>query len=291
MEADYGLDITEETRKELVDFIRWYNRVIGHDPLIVGGWAAWAYHQGLGSKDIDVVFPSAASKQATLLDYFRSHGFKNRSVDLFDYEFYKERKTPGGRVVEVLVDAVSADRNVIVSGTSITIPWGLAEKHKRRFYFGPNAEAYIVSPELLLVYKVGALVGREYKRKSAVGSRLAHYRTKIWKDARDVSGLFDNCSFNSNLLLSLLASCGLGNPERLGEALAIGERQFEGGQKELFRAKWRSVFGKDSIILKRVAVPTAEEAFDELHKWGVAYAKGLKEKDVVRKIHEGRKKG
>ncbi len=93
MESFYAREITDETFKELVDFVQWYNRVVGHEPLIVGGWAAWAYHHGLGSKDIDVVFPGAATKHATLFDYFKSHGFKQRRVDFFDCEFYKERAT------------------------------------------------------------------------------------------------------------------------------------------------------------------------------------------------------
>ena len=122
MREDYRSEVTDETLKELIGFVHWYNKVLGHEPLIVGGWAAWAYHHDLGSKDIDVVFPGAATKQTTLLDYFNSHGYKTRKDSLFDYEFFKERKTSSGQMVEVLVDAVSSDRRVIVSGTSMRIP-------------------------------------------------------------------------------------------------------------------------------------------------------------------------
>jgi len=52
-----------------------------------------------------------------------------------------------------------------------------------------------------------------------------------------------------------------------------------------------AVFGRDdTLILKKVNVPSAKEAFEKVHKWGVQFAKnkGLKEKDVEGIIHKGR---
>lgn len=39
---------------------------------------------------------------------------------------------------------------------------------------------------------------------------------------------------------------------------------------------------KDIIILKKVSMPSAEEAFEQLHIWGLAFAKkkGLRESDL-----------
>ncbi len=241
MESDYRLDVTEETHKELVEFIQWYNEVQGHVPLIVGGWAAWAYHRGLGSKDIDVIFPGSAAKHVTLSQYFKSNGYaEHREIDSFDFEFTKTRVTSDGRKVNVIVDAASMDRNVQVSGTDLIIPWSLAEKYKRRFSFGKNADAYIVDPELLLVYKVGALVGRDFKRKTAVGFRRAHYESKLWKDARDVLGVFENCELDEKLLGSLLESCGL--DVLLGDALEIAGSHFDPDGRETFEKRWAGVF-------------------------------------------------
>lgn len=44
--------------------------------------------------------------------------------------------------------------------------------------------------------------------------------------------------------------------------------------------------GKDAIILKKVEVPSAEEAFSELHAWGTAHADalGLKETDFHQRV-------
>ena len=52
-----------------------------------------------------------------------------------------------------------------------------------------------------------------------------------------------------------------------------------------------AIFGEeDTVVLKKVKVPTAKEAFEKLTKWGsnVAKKKGWKEEDVVKKIHEDR---
>ena len=51
------------------------------------------------------------------------------------------------------------------------------------------------------------------------------------------------------------------------------------------------VFGKDdTLILKKVNVPTAKEVFEKVHKWGVAFAKtkGWKEGDVMKRVYKGR---
>lgn len=50
-----------------------------------------------------------------------------------------------------------------------------------------------------------------------------------------------------------------------------------------------AIFGKgDTLILKKVNVPTAREVFEKVHKWGTQFAKkkGWKEEDFIRKIHK-----
>ena len=52
-----------------------------------------------------------------------------------------------------------------------------------------------------------------------------------------------------------------------------------------------AVFASDDmLLLKKIEMPSAEEAFDKLHEWGVAHAKKnrLKQEDVIKKIHKGR---
>ncbi len=223
MREFYATEITEETKKELAEFVRWFNRVFGHEPLIVGGWAAWAYHQGVGSKDIDVVFPSAPAMHANLLDYFKAHGFKTRPVDEFDCEFHKVRKTRYGREVDILIDAVYSGRNVQVTGTSLVIPWALAEKFKRPYSFGANAKAYIIEPELLFAYKVGALIGRDNRLATATEKEKTHYESKLWKDAQDLLGLFHKIKPRPAMLRRILRACKL-DGDWLQKAFSIAAR-------------------------------------------------------------------
>ncbi len=52
-----------------------------------------------------------------------------------------------------------------------------------------------------------------------------------------------------------------------------------------------AVFGKDdTLILKKVKVPSVEEVFEKVHKWGTSFAKkkGFNEKDLMNKIHKRR---
>ncbi len=52
-----------------------------------------------------------------------------------------------------------------------------------------------------------------------------------------------------------------------------------------------AIFGdEDTVVLKKIKVPTAKEAFEKLSNWGNKFAenKGWKEDDAVKKIHKGR---
>ena len=54
-----------------------------------------------------------------------------------------------------------------------------------------------------------------------------------------------------------------------------------------------AVMGKeDTIILKKVSVPSPKEVFERLHSWGVRFAakKGLKEEDLQAAIKRSRGK-
>jgi len=182
MQELYGPTITDPSLKELGEFAKWYNEKLGNYPIIVGGWAVYCYTKGLGSKDIDVVFLGEATKHMTLFDYFRSHGYKERSRSLFDKEFVKSVKVKD-REVEIIIDAVSANRIIIFEGRKARLPWTWAVKHNVKHKIG-KAAIYIPTIELLLVYKIGAILGRSTLMKT--GLDVNYYRSKIWKDIYDI---------------------------------------------------------------------------------------------------------
>ncbi|MFH1394329.1 MAG: hypothetical protein ABIH29_05625, partial [Candidatus Micrarchaeota archaeon] len=158
MKEIYDDGITGPSLKELEEFAAWYNEKIGNYPVIVGGWAVYCYTKGLGSKDIDVVFLGDAAKHVTLGAYFLSHGYAERSRSFFDKEFVKVINT-SEREIEIIIDAVSSKRTIIFDSRKARLPWKWAIKHNTLQKLG-NARFYIPTAELLLVYKLGAIIGR-----------------------------------------------------------------------------------------------------------------------------------
>ena len=185
MQELYSSNITDPSLKELEEFARWYNEKLGNYPIIVGGWAVYCYTKGLGSKDIDVVFLGDVAKHATLFGYFHSHGFEERRRSFFDKEFVKIIKIRNTEI-EIIIDAVSSNRTIIFEGRKARIPWNLAVKHNAQHNIG-GAKIYIPTIELLFVYKLGAVLGRNINLKT--GLDFNYYKSKLWKDAYDIATL------------------------------------------------------------------------------------------------------
>jgi|GEM_PF-931039 len=187
MKELYSQGITDPSLKELEELAKWYNEKLGNYPVIVGGWAAYVYSKGLGSKDIDIVFPSAASMHQTLSAYFLSHGYteRHRGHFGFDKEIVKTVKS-GGLEVDIIIDAVSSDRTITFEGSKARLPWSWASRHSVEKKVG-SATIRIPNVELLLTYKLGAVFGRNINIKT--GLDFDYYRSKIWKDVHDIAGL------------------------------------------------------------------------------------------------------
>ena len=185
MKELYGRDITEPSLKELEEFALWYNEKLGNYPILVGGWAVYCYTKGLGSKDIDVVFLGDKAKHVTLFDYFRSHGYSERTRTFFDKEFVKIVKNKNNEV-EIIIDAVSSNRIIIFEGRKTRLSWDLAVRNSVKHKIG-DATVYIPTLELLLTYKLGAILGRNINLRTGLDTN--YYRSKLWKDVYDVISL------------------------------------------------------------------------------------------------------
>ncbi len=220
MKELYSNTITDPSLKELREFASWYNEKIGNYPIIVGGWAVYCYTKGLGSKDIDVVFLGDVTKHTTLFDYFRAHSYTERRRTFFDKEFVKLVKTSGLKV-EIIIDAVSSNRTIIFERKKARLPWSWAVKHSSLHDLG-DAKIYIPDIELLLVYKLGAIFGRNMELKT--GLEFDYYRSKIWKDVYDVICL-SKLKINEKSTNTFLAKAGL--DEYVGEILTIIEDNFD----------------------------------------------------------------
>ncbi|MDO8537998.1 MAG: hypothetical protein Q7S21_03885 [archaeon] len=58
-EKVYDKEITQKSFKELESTIKWFN-IHGFHPIIIGGWVAYYYVKGIGSRDIDLILPKEA---------------------------------------------------------------------------------------------------------------------------------------------------------------------------------------------------------------------------------------
>ena len=73
---DYDKEFTDVSLSELNKFLNWMNEKKGVYPIIIGGWAVYAFKQALGSKDIDVVMPTDKDLNEILLkEYFQANGY------------------------------------------------------------------------------------------------------------------------------------------------------------------------------------------------------------------------
>ncbi|MEW6748449.1 MAG: hypothetical protein AB1295_01960 [Candidatus Micrarchaeota archaeon] len=200
MKELYSNAITDPSLDELNEFARWYNEKLGNYPVIVGGWAVYCYTKGLGSKDIDVVFLGDAAKHKTLFDYFRGHGYAERRRSLFDKEFVKLNDG-----VEIIIDAVSSNRTIIFEGRKARLPWSWAVRHSTLHSIG-TSKIYIPEIELLMTYKLGAILGRNLLLRT--GLEFEYYRSKLWKDVFDVISL-SGLKIDQKGLNGFLARSGL----------------------------------------------------------------------------------
>ncbi|MDI6917513.1 MAG: hypothetical protein QMC80_06925 [Thermoplasmatales archaeon] len=155
MNEFYTKEIIEESYKELINFVGWINKHYGYYPVIIGGWAVFSYVKSMGSRDIDIIFPTRESTDRVLLPYYRAAGYKSSGV--FTKQFYKEIKT-GKKIERIYLDAYSlADRNLLHENSEIEIPWSLGMKHSKEWKI-KNVVARVPNIEVLLIYSQSTAV-------------------------------------------------------------------------------------------------------------------------------------
>ncbi len=195
IDAHHSEEVTEATRKEFQAFVEWYNKKLGNLPLIVGGWAVYAYvPSGRGSRDIDVVYPSAEMRDRTLRSYWLANGYREEKLDLFTVSYQKELRTRNGAIIAIHIDPFCKDEDTVDKRTGIRLSWRLADKHcvEKRL---DGVSVYVPEAELLAAYKIGAILKREKEMEETPDKAWAdHLASKIVKDAYDLVQLFSNCN-------------------------------------------------------------------------------------------------
>jgi hypothetical protein len=185
----YAKEVTRASYKEMIILTKWINKIYGYYPIIIGGWAVYSYVPTIGSRDIDLVFPTNDSADKVLLPYYRMMRYKERGI--FSKRFYKEVETKDGKE-EIELDACSlSDKNLLRENKDIEIPWSLSLKYGREWKIEEGAIARIPTIEVLILYKVKALCDRRYDLKNLELSIVerSYINSKIWKDEHDVKKL------------------------------------------------------------------------------------------------------
>lgn len=185
MNEFYYEELTQVSFQELLNFASWMNEFFGHFPVIVGGWAVWCYTKGLGSRDIDVVFPNASSRNKALEHYFFYNDYEETGTFL-EKSYVKKIETEKGSE-EIIVDACTASDKRIIKELGVTLPWKWAVNHSQKHKLEGDNHIYIPIPGLLLTYKIGATLGRRETLKTA--RETDYLKSKIWKDLYDVASL------------------------------------------------------------------------------------------------------
>ncbi|MFH0715133.1 MAG: hypothetical protein V1847_05175 [Candidatus Diapherotrites archaeon] len=180
---DYGSEITNRSFRELERIAEWLN-IHGHHPIVIGGWAAYYYTRGLGSRDIDLILPKNALP--VLQEYCKEH----------DYVLNKSPHTRFLFSKKIGKDAIELDvftfdhKNKLAKNPRIEIPWSLAKKDSIEWKIDVGT-VRVPSPELLLLYKAAALIDRKFKKQKWALKSLQkqHLDSKIWKDRQDIQSL------------------------------------------------------------------------------------------------------
>ena len=187
-EDNYSEELTKESYKELERLAFWSSRM-GPQFYLIGGWAAWYYHRGLGSRDIDVVFADRSILDSFLQTYYKQNGYE--SVAGLLSKRFRKRVIVGTTTVFVDIDAASIDEGPpLKEDSSRNLPFSALEGFHQEWQLG-QAAIRIPLPELLILMKVKAHRDRSWALDhEAVSSvDIAYLRGKIWKDEIDIRNL------------------------------------------------------------------------------------------------------
>jgi len=184
----YNKELTNASFKELINFIKWCNKIYGYHPVIVGGWAVWHYAKHAKSRDIDVIMPTNKSIHQLLLHYYKARNFK--SYGFMVKQYFKEI-TVKNKKEKIYLDASSYERkNRLKEDPQIEMSWNLLEKNSIEWKT-KNFTARVPTKEFLLVMKVKALRDRlfELKEEKIDEEIKSFLEAKVEKDENDIKQL------------------------------------------------------------------------------------------------------
>ncbi len=188
IKGQYAEEVTSHSYKELQNLAMWAKHK-GPMFYLIGGWAAWRYHGGLGSRDIDVIFPDRVILDNFLQLYYKANGYENHGGILSKQ--YRKPVEIGDQTFLIQIDAAGLDQGPpFKEDKDRNIPFTELEKHSLPWEL-ETATVRIPRPELLFLQKVKAWRDRRWDLDhTAVDAVDVQYlQGKIWKDAYDIRNL------------------------------------------------------------------------------------------------------
>ncbi|MFH0954539.1 MAG: nucleotidyltransferase [Candidatus Micrarchaeota archaeon] len=178
-------------------------------PIIVGGWAVYAYAQSEYSVDVD--FALKNKKELEKLEpFFEKEGFTKEVNGGVSFVKQISKEGLGEYKLQHIIFDVTfySDKHTLAENQKIEVPWKLLENNTIQSAIEGLA-VEIPNPELLLVYKVKALADRQYRQAKlhSFYKKLSRKRLefKIEKDKRDISNLIKKGRLNQKKLGEILA--------------------------------------------------------------------------------------
>lgn len=196
----YGKKWTDLSLRELKNFARWMNDILGYHPIIIGGWAVYIYSQKMGSRDIDVVLPSWEMRDRIIDSYLKNNGYEQRQVAFGVVEWVK-LLDPEDPTSETYLDVCTLQDKNMVKGMDIEVPWSIARDWQRGIAL-EGMEIYIPDPEPLFVLKVKAAWDRYYKITKE--GKNGFLKDKLKKDRYDIISLLSECQLKQDIINEII---------------------------------------------------------------------------------------
>ncbi len=182
----YDKESTTASYEELKKLLKFLEKLGAPHPTITGGWAVYAYEDGLGSRDIDIVMVTEEDAiQHLYNNFFPGHNYQIRKIGLFPDHWEKIVQTEDGPR-DIIVDVFYGNKNWKDEvNLGLKFSWGWTLKHQEKRDIN-DLEIFVPRRELLLITKMMAAVARSKENDIA-----PHYRLppKISKDYKDVARL------------------------------------------------------------------------------------------------------
>jgi hypothetical protein len=191
------MEVPDQSKKYLEEFLPYARKKLSYEPIILGGWAVYAFTKKQKSVDVDVLLKD--KKDIELLKpFFAERKFKleEDSQGNVTFELETQKHEYKGITLEnIIFDLMLvSEPNTLHSNKNISVPWKLCYEFNEKAKLNAT-EILAPTKELLVVLKTKALLDREYdktKLKNFVNKQwLRRKEFKIEKDKQDIKDLFE----------------------------------------------------------------------------------------------------